>query len=90
MANQIQLVKPGVFFTKARGSEMTLSKVKNNLGNWQMETKNASQRAHRGLGIKYFDSLEQIEKQYKCWRGIAQIATCSDANSINTPKRIMH
>lgn len=90
MTNTIQQIKPNVFFTKSRGSEMTLTKIKNSLGNWQMETSNASQRAHRGLGIKYFDSLEHVEKQYKSWQGITQMASCSDANSIKTQNRIVH
>jgi hypothetical protein len=91
MANQIEIIKPGVFFTKSRGSEITLTEINcPSSGRWQMETNNASQQAYRGLGIRYFDSLELVEKNYKSWQGIANLVSTSDVISANPPNSIVH
>ncbi len=56
---------------------MTLSLVSDVFGrHWQMHTDNASHRAYRGLGIKEFSTLEEVEKNYKSWRGIAALVNC--------------
>lgn len=62
------------FYTESRGSKMTLTKEICKHGNfWRMYTENASQRAYKTLGVKDFDSLAEVEKHYKSWRGIAAL-----------------
>jgi hypothetical protein len=67
----IQMLTENSYFVSARGSKMTLTKINEYCGIWQMETDNASHRAYRGLGVRYFDNLQQVEKAYKSWKGIS-------------------
>ncbi|MGL1407021.1 hypothetical protein ACSTIX_10585 [Vibrio parahaemolyticus] len=74
MRNVIQQLGETTFYLESRGNKMTLSRVTDVWGtHWQMHTDNASHRAYRGLGIKEFSTLEDVEKNYKSWRGIAAL-----------------
>lgn len=72
MIKQLNLT---TFELSARGNEMTL-KWNDTYDCWEMLTVNASTRAYNGVmpSIKFFDSLEQVEKKYKSWRGIVALA----------------
>ena len=69
----IQMLTEKSYFVSARGSKMTLTRVDEYCGKWQMETDNASRRAYGGLGVRYFDNLQQVEKAYKSWKGISSL-----------------
>lgn len=62
----------GGFYLAARGSKMTL-RFSEAWDCWEMSTDNASHRAYRGLGVKHFQTLEEVERNYKSWRGIADL-----------------
>lgn len=70
MSTMILKVHDGKYQCTARGSEMTLVREGNQ---WAMYTVNASVRAYNnGHAMpKYFRSLEDVEKKYKSWQGIA-------------------
>lgn len=74
MKGMIQQLDETTFYLESRGNKMTLSLVSDSWGHhWQMQTDNASHRAYRGLGVKEFATLEEVEKNYKSWRGIAAL-----------------
>lgn len=78
-AKAITLLENGTFYLESRGSKMTLQR--SDLYGWEMHTDNASHRAYRGLGIKTFRTLDEVEKAYKSWRGISLLMeTLSNAN----------
>lgn len=70
LKNVITMVNENKFTLLSRGHEMTL--IKNKWG-WEMFTENAATRAYRTLGVKLFDSLEEVESHYKSWKGISQL-----------------
>lgn len=69
----IEMLADGSYSVKARGNKMILRHVQSILGQWSVTTDNASHRAYRGLGVRYFNSLREVEKSYKSWRGIAEL-----------------
>lgn len=71
----IQMLSDNTFFLQSRGNKMTLRQVNESYGKWEMQTENASQRAYGGLGLRHFDNLQQVEKHYKSWRGIASLVS---------------
>ncbi len=71
--NAIQQLDDNTFYLESRGNKMTLRRIHNCFGEWEMMTNNASVRAYRTPGVKYFDDLAQVEKQYKSWRGISAL-----------------
>lgn len=62
------------FVLAIRGATMALNKDDD--GYWRMRTDNAAARAwNRGMtSLRTFRSLEEVEKHYKSWRGIATLA----------------
>lgn len=74
MANAIQMVSETEYTLINKGHAMTLKKED---GSWVMYTMNAAVKAYnRGFPIpKYFASLQAVEKNYKSWAGISQLAT---------------
>ena len=74
MNKSIIQIDENTFYLESRGNKMTLSRKQDAWGEfWQMSTDNASHRAYRGLGIKEFASLEDVEKHYKSWRGVCTL-----------------
>ena len=74
MTTPIIQIDENTFYLESRGNKMTLSRKQGAwVEFWQMSTDNASHRAHRGLGIKEFASLEAVEKHYKSWRGVSAL-----------------
>lgn len=73
--NAIQMTADNSFSLVARGCRMTLRKE--NDGRWVMYTVNAMVMAYnRGFATpKYFATLEDVERRYKTWRGIAALAS---------------
>lgn len=70
----IEQIDNDTFYLESRGNKMTLTKVVTNWGHeWVMHTDNASRRAWRGLDIRKFANLMQVETAYKSWRGIAAL-----------------
>jgi hypothetical protein len=62
---------------------------RNEDGSWSMTTHNPSTHAWRGhLGSqKRFETLSDVEKHYKSWRGISALVTASVAVS-NSPSTV--
>ena len=54
-----------------RGTELQLRKRDG--GYWEVMAHNAATRAYRTLGVKIFWSLDEIEKNYKTFRGLAAL-----------------
>jgi hypothetical protein len=76
----IEKLAENKFFLKKGGHSMTLERVQPvgfDSPVWSMTTHNAAVRAYnRGFAVpKYFDSLQSVEKSYKSWSGIAQLAS---------------
>jgi hypothetical protein len=69
-ATAIAVLEDGSFYLESRGHKMKLS-FDASLNLWEMHTDNASRRAYRGLGLKFFCSLDEIERTYKSWRGVS-------------------
>ena len=60
---------------EARGNKMMLTQRNTIYGKvWEMYVDNASRRAWHGLGVKEFDTLQEVEKYYKSWKGISTLA----------------
>lgn len=76
----ISMLANGDFFLVSRGHKMILT-FDQVLGRWEMHTDNAASRAWRTLGIKIFNSLEEVERSYKSWRGVSQLATGTITNA---------
>lgn len=74
MKNVIQMISDTEFKLTRGGHQMTL---KMEQGLWAMYTVNAAVRAwNRGHAFpKYFATLDEVESNYKSWRGIATLAT---------------
>lgn len=72
MSNPIQQIDSATFALEARGSQMLLQKTAQG---WRMTTTNASTRAwRRGVpSWKDFETLADVERHYKSWRGIAAL-----------------
>jgi len=67
----IQQTAPNTYELSARGSRMKLSK---HLSGWRMVTANAQTKAWGfGASVKDFESLAEVERHYKSWRGIAML-----------------
>ncbi|MBE8745290.1 hypothetical protein [Aeromonas veronii] len=79
----IEMLADGSYSVKARGNKMILRHVQSSLGQWSVTTDNASHRAYRGLGVRYFNSLREVEKNYKSWRGIAELVELPSSAKIN-------
>ncbi len=73
-SNYINMLSSTKYYLESRGNKMTLVKEGDE---WAMYVVNASVRAwRRGYAIpRYFASLDEVEKKYKTWRGISQLAT---------------
>lgn len=73
MANAITMVNDKKYTLRARGCDFTLEQQEN--GKWWMTVMNAAVRAYNnGFSMpKEFDSLKDVEKQYKSWAGISQL-----------------
>ena len=54
-----------------RGTKFTIVRKAN--GGWTVFSDNAMRRAYGGLGCKEFDTLEDIEANYKSLRGLAKL-----------------
>ncbi|MBL0436796.1 hypothetical protein JD543_04870 [Aeromonas caviae] len=79
----IEMLADGSYSVKARGNKMILRHVQSSLGQWSVTTDNASHRAYRGLGVRYFNSLREVEKSYKSWRGIAELVESPSSTKVN-------
>lgn len=73
----LKSIVPGVitalndgFVLVSRGHKMTLT-YDAKFSWWEMHTDNASTRAYRSLGVKIFNSLGEVERAYKSWRGVS-------------------
>lgn len=77
------MLADGSYSVKARGNKMILRHVQSNLGQWSVTTDNASHRAYRGLGVRYFNSLCEVEKNYKSWRCIAELVELPSSAQVN-------
>ena len=71
MATIIQTATDTYTADTGRGTSLTL--VKKSGGWWEVHSMNAAVRAYRSLGVKVFWSLEDIERAYKTFRGIAAL-----------------
>lgn len=72
----IQQIDTNTYYLESRGNKMTLTLKETKWGpEWEMYTDNASHRAYRGLGMRTFSNLMQVETAYKSWRGIAALAS---------------
>lgn len=72
MISQIDTHK---YYLENRGNKMTLVKHETCIGtHWTMYTDNASRRAYKAFAQRDFDSLADVEKHYKSWKGIAALA----------------
>lgn len=71
-----------VYTTKSRGTKMTLSWDFDNQ-EWTMCGVNAASRAYGTLGsYKAFASLEDVEKAYKGWVGIAAFDAAIETQAV--------
>jgi len=78
MGKSIIQVGENTFTLTARGSQMTLEPHRKG---WRMKTINASTRVW-GMGgesWKEFETLAEVEKHYKSWRGISALVDVSDS-----------
>lgn len=69
--NAIIQVGPNEYSTNnGRGTDLILSK--NKWDRWEVVSFNAATQAYNGNfgGLKMFNSLEEVEKNYKAFRGI--------------------
>ena len=75
MANMIQMLSDNKFYLEARGMKMTLTKEHSRVTGdfWRMHVDSTVTRAYMTLGCKDFDTIEEVEKHYKTWRGIAAL-----------------
>lgn len=73
MNNCIQMISPSKFRLKTRGNDFTLT-IKP-CGTCEMIVLNAAVKAYRnGHAIpREFNSLKEVEDQYKSWRGISDL-----------------
>lgn len=60
-------------FTANNGTGTELTLIKSEVGYWTVIASNAATRAYRSLGAKTFWSLEDVEKSYKTFRGLAAL-----------------
>ena len=82
MAATIQQIDDNSYTVTSRGTHMVLEKHGDG---WRMKTKNAATRVW-GMGgesWKDFASLEEVERNYKSWRGIAVLV--GDAGQVPSP-----
>lgn len=72
MGKIINQVSQDAFELMVRGSQMTLVRKPDH---WEMWTKNASTQAYNNgfPSLKIFGSLEEVEDNYKTWKGISQL-----------------
>jgi len=77
------MLADGSYSVTARGNKMILRHVKSSFGQWSVTTDNASHRAYRGLGVRYFNSLREVENNYKSWRGIAELVELPSSAQVN-------
>ena len=84
MANMIQILDKNKFYLESRGMKMTLTKEHSAVTGefWRMHVDNASSRAYSGLGVREFDTIEQVEQHYKSWRGIAALIESEEKKEI--------
>ncbi len=81
----ITMLDDGSYAVSSRGNHMVLRREASSLGNWSVTTDNASHRAYRGLGVKYFSSLREVEANYKSWRGISALISATGSQCDNQP-----
>lgn len=87
----IEMLEDGSYAVTARGNKMILRREKSSLGGWSVTTDNASHRAYRGLGIRYFSSLEDVEENYKSWRGISLLVGPESSDPVtNVSPKSLH
>lgn len=60
----------GTYVTQARGTTLTL---KRKTYGWEVCADNSAVRAWRTLGVKIFNTLEDVEKAYKSFYGITKL-----------------
>ncbi len=74
--NAIQVIAENTYFVQARGQRITVQKNPETMTiPWSVFVDNASARVwNRGLSSsKWFNSLEEIEAQYKSLRGLCAV-----------------
>lgn len=77
MMATIQQIGDNSYTVTNRGTHMVLEKHR---GGWRMKTKNAATRVWSmgGESWKEFGSLEEVERNYKSWRGIVVLVGSAD------------
>jgi hypothetical protein len=69
----VDQIDHNTFTTTARGTTMTLLRTRTG---WEMMSSNASTRAwSRGPSIKHFETLENVEANYRSWQGITRLVS---------------
>lgn len=69
---------PDCYTLSARGNSMTLTRI---ASGWRMKTRSAATRVWSlgGESWKDFATLGDVEKRYKSWRGVSELANLSTA-----------
>lgn len=80
MTLDVTIIGTKSFNLVSRGNDMTLV-FDEKFEWWEMHTDNASHRAYRGLGVRIFNTLAEVEKAYKSWRGIGELVENLDLNN---------
>lgn len=70
----------GGFELVAHGHRMKLF-FDRDCGLWKMQLENAMTRKPIPMGIKTFNSLADLEREYQIWRGISQLVTGMNTNA---------
>lgn len=71
MATIIQTADNTYTASNGKGTELMLTKKDG--GYWEVMAQNAATRAYRTLGVKIFWTLDEVEKSYKTFRGLASL-----------------
>ncbi|MGL4843947.1 MAG: hypothetical protein ACRC2Y_04925 [Aeromonas veronii] len=77
MANTIEITGNNEFTVKARGMTLVCKPSIINAGEWDVVVDSAMVRAYRTMGMKTFATLEAVEKHYKSFRGLVDVAAAA-------------
>lgn len=87
MPTQITMVSMTKMLASARGNKMTLEYSYAD-SSWMVITQNASNRAYnRGMPMpRYFNTLIDVEKAYKSFKGVVSLCEGLDIPAITCPQ----
>lgn len=77
MANTIEVIGKNEFRVVSRGMTITVKPSTLSTGGFDVFVDSAMVRAYRTMGMKTFATLEAIEKHYKSFRGLVDVAAAA-------------